>query len=72
MTSPTKFGVAAAAALVAQEAEDEIQARFDLSVWQTEEGVVVSDAGLQEIKAILDDGQAAARAAATSPCTQAP
>ena len=64
MTSPTKFGVAAAAALVAQEAEDEIQARFDLSVWQTEEGVVVSDAGLQEIKAILDDGQAAARAAA--------
>jgi Ca2+-binding EF-hand superfamily protein len=64
MTSPTRLGVAAAAALVAQEAEEEIQSRFDLTVWQTEEGVVVSDAGLQEIKDVLDQGQAAARAAA--------
>lgn len=64
MTSPTRLGVSAAAALVAQEAEEEIASRFDLTVWQTEEGVVVSDAGLQDIKDALDQGQAAARAAA--------
>jgi len=67
-TSPNRFAVAAAAALVAQEAEEEIQSRYDLSVWQTNEGVCVSERGLQEIQDALcytlDEGQAAARAAA--------
>ena len=66
-TSPNRFAVAAAAALVAQEAEEEIQSRYDLSVWQTNEGVCVSERGLQEIQDALcytlDEGQAEATAA---------
>jgi len=62
MPKPSKLKVAAAAALVAQEVDEQIRSRFDLSVWDS--GVLVSEKCIAEATATLDHCQAAARATA--------